>query len=241
MDMKETALNDLWSFDITKRCWEEIQSTNSPPEERSFHKMICVGDALYVFGGCGSSGRLNDLHKFDLDSLTWTDLKSSHLLRGRGGANLMKMPGRNALAVVAGFAGEETNDGHIFDLEKGTWEEEGMEGLDSLRKRSVCVSGTLASSKQMFLYGGEVDPSDKGHDGAGGFEGDFVILDGDKGCLETVKCEEDWPEKRGWSDGDVLEVDDDSAAVFVFGGLAGNDENPRRLDDFWRCDVVNSK
>ena len=241
--MDEKPLSDMWVLDCSgslgEETWSEVtySSGSSPPEARSFHKMVSIGTNLYVFGGCGASGRLADLHKFDTTNNTWTDLGASAKLRGRGGANLIQLDGGNRLAVVAGFAGEETNDGHIFDVAQSTWEAEGMSGLAELRPRSVCVSAYVPSKGVAVVFGGEVDPSDRGHEGAGGFEDDVVILDGKTGAFkEAIRkpdTAETWPEQRGWSAGDIL----DGATLYVFGGLSGDDKDPRRLDDLWQCDI----
>lgn len=232
--MNETSLNDMWSFDVATECWSEVKASNTLPEARSFHKMVCMDEKLYLFGGCGKSGRLADLHMFDTSSLTWTDLGSS-ALRGRGGASLIPLPHVNKLAVIAGFAGEEMCDGQIYDLSKNKWDDEKLTKLESqLRPRSVCISGLIQS--QIFLFGGEVDPSHKGHDGAGGFEGDIVFISDDgENVLERFASkyeskDEAWPESRGWGDGSV-----GTDGFWIFGGLAGDDAKPRRLDDLWFC------
>ena len=65
-----------------------------------------------------------------------------------------------------------------------------------------------------------------------------MILDGKNGALkESIQkpaSDTEWPENRGWSDGDVS----DGAALFLFGGLSGGDKNPRRLDDLWKCEFL---
>jgi len=233
VDEKETALNDLWSFDIQTECWSLVSSSNPPPEARSFHKMICVDNKLYLFGGCGAkSGRLADLHVFDISSKKWEDLGSS-LLRGRGGANFEHFPNNHKLAVIAGFAGEETCDGQLFDLAKNKWQEEKLVNLESqLRPRSVCVSNVFRDV--VFIFGGEVDPSDKGHDGAGSFEKDLVCINQEGNVLQRFLPSEkkSWPESRGWSDGASTEC-----GFWMFGGLAGNDAQPKRLQDLWYCAI----
>jgi len=222
IDMNETALNDLWSFDVTTETWSMVK-TSPAPEARSFHKMVCIGETLYLFGGCGTSGRLADLHSFDTNTGTWTDLRKS-VLRGRGGANVIALPHLNKIAVVAGFAGEETCDGQMYDISKGQWDEKLTKLEAQLRPRSVCISGLFQS--EMFLFGGEVDPSHKGHDGAGGFEGDVIFLAEDGEVLERVASKEsEWPESRGWGDGSAVKN-----GFYVFGGLAGDDASPKRLD-----------
>lgn len=241
VDMSETAMNDMWKLQLSdgdgdnapKAVWTEIKQEGDIPEARSFHKMITIGTCLYLFGGVGANGRLNDLWKFDTINDKWTSLGNS-VLKGRGGPNILSLSNTNEsddvkIAIVAGFAGEETNDGHIYNNNK--WEEKEMVGLENLRKRSVCAFGSLKGFG--FLFGGEVAESTRGHEGAGGFANDLVILDKESGALiETIeqpKDEKEWPEPRGW--GDATTDGDDT--FYTFGGLTGDDTSPKRLDDLW--------
>lgn len=162
----------------------------------------------------------------------------SSILRGRGGPNILSLSNTNEsddvkIAIVAGFAGEETNDGHIYNNIK--WEEKEMSGLENLRKRSVCAFGSL--KEYGFLFGGEVAESTRGHEGAGGFANDIVILDGETGALvlvETIeKNDEEWPEPRGWGDATT----DGDHTFYTFGGLTGDDTTPKRLDDLWEAKI----
>ncbi|KAL3907111.1 MAG: hypothetical protein SGILL_009005 [Bacillariaceae sp.] len=244
--MKEQAMNDLWKLDCStpgSETWSELSFKGNPPEERSFHKMVCLGDSLYVFGGCGAvSGRLADMHRFDIPTETWHSLGPSQHLRGRGGANLVIIDSGNYLGVVAGFAGEETNDGHLFDVKAGKWCEDSLNAsLEGLRPRSVCLSGSFPSVGATVIFGGEVDPSAKGHEGAGSFDNSIVVLDEKTGkYLETIPAsgnEDQWPGNRGWSDGTAVDNGDGSGKLYFFGGLSGDDANPVRLDDFWALQV----
>eukprot|EP00574_Skeletonema_japonicum_P000167 CAMPEP_0201739112 /NCGR_PEP_ID=MMETSP0593-20130828/45602_1 /ASSEMBLY_ACC=CAM_ASM_000672 /TAXON_ID=267983 /ORGANISM="Skeletonema japonicum, Strain CCMP2506" /LENGTH=541 /DNA_ID=CAMNT_0048233361 /DNA_START=263 /DNA_END=1888 /DNA_ORIENTATION=- len=255
IEMGENAMNDLWMLQIdpdhndTTATWTQIHdnttdstTTTTVPEARSFHKMIAIGTNLYMFGGCSPSGRMNDLWKFDTLSCQWTELGVSKVLRGRGGPNVLSLDDSKKIAIVAGFAGEETNDGHVYRISGGggKWEEEGMKGLDEMRPRSVCCFASLPKVNKCVIFGGEVDPSAKGHEGAGGFERDVVILDGTSGSvLENIKPavaggddENYWPGNRGWADATVYED-----TFYIFGGLAGDDVSPIRLDDLWQCQV----
>jgi len=241
--MQEKALNDLWKLDASgapgSENWTKIEAVNDPPEARSFHRMICIGDCLYVFGGCTPNGRENDLWKFDLVTKKWDHLGCSSLLKGRGGPNLVPLASGSMVGVVAGFAGEETADGHAFPLAKNDWEESGL-ALKGMRPRSVCVSASFPSVGKTIIFGGEVDPSDLGHMGAGGFENDIVVLDEKTGSYETTisgKASSDWPMTRGWSDAAALDKGDGVGQLFVFGGLSGDDKNPTRLDDLWVLEV----
>ncbi|CAK9103989.1 unnamed protein product [Durusdinium trenchii] len=235
--MEEQPLNDLWVLDCDrpgKEAWSKVQlgaGSDEPPEPRSFHRMMAIGTNLYVFGGCGASGRLADLHQFDTVRSTWHNLATSKL-RGRGGPNLVHLGQSNRLAVVAGFAGKETNDGHAYDLSMGAWEQSLLSGLADLRPRSVSVAISFHSFSAVF--GGEVNPSDLGHEGAGGFENDVALLDDSGALMATIPADHTWPEPRGWSDGTRANGD---FRFYIFGGLTGDDQNPRRLNDLWQCDV----
>jgi hypothetical protein len=133
-------------------------------------------------------------------------------------------------------------DGHAFDVMKGTWADMPLT-LQGLRPRSVCVSGSFPSVGVAVIFGGEVDPSDRGHEGAGGFENDVVILDESTGTFIATKTKSDnendepWPETRGWSDATTLDNNDGTGSLFLFGGLSGDDDSPRRLNDLWRIDI----
>jgi len=243
--MKEMAMNDLWKFDTNTFKWAEVKTNGSPPAPRSFHRMIYVNDRfLYVFGGCGEDGRLADLYKFDLETSTWHTLEPSPL-RGRGGANILQLK-HNKLAIVAGYAGEETNDGHTFLLDTEQWEEDSLEHkLKGLRPRSVCVAAS--SSMACLIFGGEVNPSERGHEGAGGFTNDIVLMDPET-CeyLSSIPIvnplDKNWPQPRGWSDGSIIENTDakgrKEAQLYIFGGLSGDDSNPIRLNDLWRMNIT---
>mmetsp|Transcript_21631 Transcript_21631/g.33067 ORF Transcript_21631/g.33067 Transcript_21631/m.33067 type:complete len:347 (+) Transcript_21631:78-1118(+) len=241
--MQEQAMNDLWKLDCSSptETWSKVEAKGEIPEARSFHKMVCIGSELYVFGGCGAEhGRLADVHRFDITTETWYNMGASSLLRGRGGANFLPLASKAKLGVVAGFAGEETNDGHMYDVKAGSWEGEAFsKDLEGLRPRSVCVSGSFPSVGIAVIFGGEVDPSAKGHEGAGGFENDLVYLNEVTGKFleSTSAIGENWPETRGWADADGIDEGNGVGELYLFGGLSGDDSKPTRLDDLWRLQV----
>lgn len=245
--IEEEAMNDLWKFDTRNLVWTKVDVTCAdgasalPPGNRSYHKMVALNHSLYVFGGCGEHGRLADLHRFDAHSCTWDDLGTSPLLSGRGGSNLIILA-NDDLAAVAGFAGEETADGHRFDSSQNLWQPTLLSGLDGLRPRSVCVTGSYPSLGLIVIFGGEVDPSERGHQGAGSFANDIVLLDGKTakyiqsiGPTDSVSA--GWPEARGWSHGASQDDGQGTGRLYIFGGLAGDDANPRRLDDLWALEI----
>jgi Kelch motif/Galactose oxidase, central domain len=248
--MNEQAMNDVWKLDCSgpagKERWSQVAAKGTPPDARSFHRMVTVGDQMYVFGGCGASGRLADLHSLDPATGTFASHGKS-ALRGRGGPNLLPLAGGTRIGVVAGFAGEETSDGQVFDRAAGTWVNEDTSltsRLEGMRPRSVCVSASFPSAGISVIFGGEVNPSDRGHEGAGGFANDIVVLNEADGSLRfTVGAptaddsDTPWPCPRGWAASDSIDHGDGTGSLYVFGGLTGDDTNPKRLDDLWRLDI----
>jgi N-acetylneuraminic acid mutarotase len=220
--MDESPLDDMWRFDISNGKWVAVEQKGQVPCARSFHVMEATEDAIYMFGGCAASGRLNDLHRFDLGSNTWETMPSSDDIEGRGGPCLAA-PGDGNLYVIAGFAGREMNDIHRFSLDDRSWTK--LPDTD-LRPRSVCPHCCVGG--KVILFGGEVDPSQKGHEGAGGFANDVVTFDPSTGQVTTLPVGGHVPTGRGWS---AMAVCGDGQTPVVFGGLAGDDEQPERLND----------
>mmetsp|Transcript_34039 Transcript_34039/g.87025 ORF Transcript_34039/g.87025 Transcript_34039/m.87025 type:complete len:323 (-) Transcript_34039:70-1038(-) len=227
--IEEAPMADLHVFNADECSWSEVPSTGTPPPPRSFHKMVASGGKLYVFGGCGASGRLADLHEFDIATSVWRELPAGPM-EGRGGATFAASADGSKLLVVGGFAGRETNDAYAFDIGSETWAAIPSEGL---RPRSVCSVGTLPNGT-IVIFGGEVDPSGKGHEGAGGFANDVVLFNS-AGYLESIPAPSEGPVPvaRGWADMDVS-----PEGLVLFGGLTGDDATPERLDDVWILTVT---
>ena len=81
IDMGECSLNDLFYFDIETKTWTQIPGNDTFPAERSFHQMVSVGEKLFVFGGCGKSGRLSDLHEFDTATSKWIKHSNVNIIK----------------------------------------------------------------------------------------------------------------------------------------------------------------
>lgn len=145
--------------------------------DRSYHALVSDEHKrkLYTFGGCGKEGRLNDLWEFDVGKGKWKLLSSppakSHLVP-RGGPGLAVVNG--AVWVIFGFNGNELTDIHRFDVDENSWCQ--MLALGDI-PTGRSVFGTAVVGKCIVIYGGEVDPSDQGHLGAGAFSSEEFILD----------------------------------------------------------------
>ncbi|XP_057460718.1 nitrile-specifier protein 5-like [Actinidia eriantha] len=197
-DATHKELNELYSFDTCTSKWSLISSGDNGPAHRSYHSMTANDRWVYVFGGCGVTGRLNDLWAYDVIEKTWIKFPvPGENCKPRGGPGLAVTQGK--IWVVYGFSGVELDDVHFFDPVSEKWVQVETSG-EKPTARSVC--STVVIGKYIFVYGGEVDPSDLGHLGAGKFSGDFYALDTETGEWKKLddrsKSGDDHPGPRGW-------------------------------------------
>jgi len=251
IEMEESSLNDLYYFDIETKTWNKIPENDTFPAERSFHQMISIGQNLFVFGGCGKSGRLSDLHEFDTVTSKWIKHSNEFKLEdsnenigtisGRGGASLIASKNGDKIFLVAGFAGDscagkEMDEIYIFDLKSKSWK---LVSQTLPTPRSVCISTKISLGKNNFIviFGGEIDPSNRGHEGAGGFSNELFLINEDTLEIKIISRKDfpnmNWPITRGWSSGSSIS----NNQFLIFGGLTGDDKDPMRLNDLWTCTI----
>lgn len=134
VDMTEGAKSDLYVFDTTTSSWAPVAVADGSPQPppRSYHSMAAVPaqGKLYVFGGCGSSGRLADLWCFDTASASWQQCGSSSSaadsIPARGGSVLVAAADGSKVFLLGGFnpsvpTGPELRDCHVYDTTSNTW------------------------------------------------------------------------------------------------------------------------
>ncbi len=177
---------------------------------------------------------MNDLSCYETGSNAWRTLPVHPPIAGRGGAGLVATPA--ALYVIGGFAGAETNDMHRFDLSSETWTSLAADPVFS--PRSVLV--TCSFGNKLVAFGGEVQPSDKGHSGAGAFTNETWICetrpkssDGDVTVqwAEVPSVDHVTPAPRGWLSAGVVGRN----KMVLFGGNAADNS---RLDDLWLMELL---
>jgi len=239
---ESSTLGDLYSFDVPTGSWHVKQPTGKVPASRNYHASCTTGnDTLYIFGGCGNDGRLADLWRYDVRSGMWDELCPS-TMAGRGGAGLVAVSDTE-LYVVGGFTGAESGDIYRFDIAKNQWEaleikqppEDKAHGR-SFTPRSVFGKATHASpsccahSGHVIIFGGEVDPSDQGHAGAGLFDNTTFCLDTKARAWDVLTGDTAaGPSPRGWAASCGCDQ-----GILVHGGI---DATNTRLDDFFILDM----
>lgn len=224
-EMGDGDLDDLYRINLSTLVWEHLTAKGDLPVKRSFHQMSHTPGKLHLFGGCSGPARLAELHTLDLETLEWSQQPKNEGMKGVGGAGFVSH-GEN-LFVIAGFDGDETNDCYKFNITTKTWTKIPS---DNLRPRSVF--GICTVGNHLIVLGGELEQSNVGHLGAGDFGDDLVTLNVE--TLQFGELEQNLrPVGRGWTR--LTEAGSDS--FVLFGGLAGNDEKPVRLNDTWRCNL----
>ncbi|TFJ81544.1 hypothetical protein NSK_006796 [Nannochloropsis salina CCMP1776] len=227
--MEEGPLDDLWAFNTTTKAWTclmEHTEEKGGPSKRSFHQMVALDDKLYVFGGCGTKGRMHDLYAYDIQKACWEDFPEEKAMKGRGGAGVTGVGGK--VWVLGGFAGEEAKDMWAFDLASKTWEDWSESSAD-LIPRSVFGLQPVQGGRTLLLFGGEVDPSSAGHMGAGGFAADTLLFSLDlkgEGFKSALSASASAPSPRGWYGHCLTRTE----GYVVVGGLAPDNS---RLGDVW--------
>lgn len=79
---ESSTLSDLYRFDLGRGSWETIvPAPGARPCGRNYHAAASMGKNFYIFGGCGSSGRLADLWRFDSGAGSWEELPSNNAIK----------------------------------------------------------------------------------------------------------------------------------------------------------------
>ena len=96
---------------------------------------------------------------------------------------------------------------------------------------------TYGKDNFIVIFGGEIDPSNRGHEGAGGFSNELFLINEDTLEIKILSRKDfpdmDWPISRGWSSGSSIS----NEQFLIFGGLTGDDKDPMRLNDLWTCTI----
>ncbi|CAA7035208.1 unnamed protein product [Microthlaspi erraticum] len=217
--------NGLYSYDTVANKWESLTPVDEGLPGRSYHSMAGDDRKVYVFGGVCREGRVNTLHAYDVVDRKWVEYPAAgEACKGRGAPGLAVVKGK--VWVLFGFDGEELDDIHCFDLASQKWTHVETTG-DVPPARSVFP--VVPYGKHIVIYGGEEEPHELMHMGAGKLTGDVYKLD-----TETLVWEkhvdvagEEKPSPRGWC-AFAFAVKDGEEGLLVHGGNSPTNE---RLDD----------
>lgn len=237
-----STLGDFYLFDAASSTWSELSPKGKTPMPRNYHSACSIGTNIYIFGGCGgalpdgATRRLADLWRYDTLAGTWEELPSSDAIKGRGGPGFVASDGY--LWIIGGFTGKESSDTFRFNITAGKWEQvevASTPGQVPFTARSVFGRGghTCTSrcghSGHILVFGGEIDPSDLGHAGAGQFSNTSYCLDPVTLTWHDVSVGGDIPGPRGW----MASTELSGKGVVISGG---RDDSNTRLTDLYYLD-----
>ncbi|KAG7605329.1 Nitrile-specifier protein 5 [Arabidopsis thaliana] len=227
--------NGLHSYDTETNEWKLLSPVEEGLPGRSYHSMAGDDRKVYVFGGVTAKGRVNTLHAYDVVDQKWVEYPAAgEACKGRGAPGLVVVEGR--IWVLFGFDGNELGDIHCFDLASEQWKAVETTG-DVPAARSVFPA--VSYGKYIVIYGGEEEPHELMHMGAGKMSGEVYQLDTETLVWERIVCgnEEEKPSQRGWC-AFTKAVKDGEEGLLVHGGNSPTNE---RLDDlvFWGFSHLN--
>ncbi|KAI8006831.1 Nitrile-specifier protein 5 [Camellia lanceoleosa] len=191
--------------------WVKLEQKGSGPGARSSHAITIVGQKAYVFGG-EFTPRVpvdNHMHVLDLNDLTWS------------------------VAEVTGDAPPPRVGVTMASIGETIYVFVGPSG-DKWRKTNThSVFSAVGIGKYIFISGGEVDPSDLGHLGAGQFSGDLYALDTEtlvwQKWDDSSNSGDNHPGPRGWC-AYAPGKRDEQPGLLVYGG---NSPSNDRLGDIF--------
>ena len=220
----ENETNDCFVFE--NGSWTVLETENGKIAPRSYHTACATSTSMFVFGGCSAGGRVNDLWRLDLISRKWyllDDGSSGSSPCARGGAIIWASSDDSTVIVAGGFDGTAPTADTWEWKSNSSWT---LLGKDLFPARSVAAFADL--NGQLIVFGGEKDPAENGHLGAGSFRNDVWVFDNDKKSWTQVECVGDVsPCPRGWTQ---WAVEPEKDSLILIGGL--NDSNERLKDGF---------
>lgn len=148
--------NDLWTYSLSERRWEEVPLTGPRPPARLGQTLVYDSGRrrLVVFGG-QASGFFSDVWAFDIAQGSWQQLSPDNAGPSRRyGHSAIYDAARNRMVISHGFTNSgRFDDTWAFDFATNSWRDVSPSGLRPLRR---CLHHAVldATANQMYLYGG---------------------------------------------------------------------------------------
>lgn len=148
--------NDLWSYSLAQRRWEELRPEGDKPPARLGHTLVLDSrrQRLILFGG-QAAGFFNDTWAYDLQGNRWSRIAEGGAAPSRRyGHSAIYDAARDRVVVSHGFTNSgRFDDTWALDLASGAWREISPSSGRPLRR---CLHHAVydAAGGQMLLYGG---------------------------------------------------------------------------------------
>jgi hypothetical protein len=121
-----TALDDLWAYDLAAGDWRRIATRQAPPARFGHNAAWVEGIGLVIFGGQAGSAFFNDLWAFDPDAERWRRLRTSGAVPVARYGSCAAIGPDGRLWISHGFTAENRRfaDTRAYDFTTATWTDE---------------------------------------------------------------------------------------------------------------------
>ena len=113
--------NDLFQFDFDTWQWTEILPKDEAklPSKRCKHSACVYENAMYIFGGWDSSGKMNDMYRYIFDRNEWERIACASPPRARSAHSAVIY--KNYMYLFGGIGDNKFNDMHRFAFRTNQW------------------------------------------------------------------------------------------------------------------------
>jgi Rab9 effector protein with kelch motifs len=146
--------NDIQVYNTDMNSWRSVETSGVPPQARTFHNGVCVGNQLVVYGG-GERGPdpVSDrkVHIFDAVKRHWSVLEvRGDAPKPRHGHVMAAID--NRVFLHGGMAGPSFfDDLHILDLAKSSWFHA---KIKSVKPSARAAHGSFVTASDLYIFGG---------------------------------------------------------------------------------------
>lgn len=150
--------NDLWTFSLADRTWNQLNPTGSKPAARFGHTLVydSVRHRLILFGG-QAGGFFSDTWAYDIATNAWRQLASDSAGPSRRyGHSAIYDTARDRVVISHGFTNSgRFDDTWAFELATNTWRNiSPPSGAPRPLRRCLHHAALNAEGNEMLLYGG---------------------------------------------------------------------------------------
>lgn len=161
--MGRVRSNVLQRVDAHTLHWREVKTYGVPPDPRTGHGAVALGDdqsRLLVFGGTGKQGARNDLHMFHNASATWSPVVCSGEAPGErarmgmtvnaDGSNVYVFGGRSLYRSLGGRYYDVDGQVHLFDANRSQWITLSLPHHHGGHNKQTTANSAINSSSHVF-------------------------------------------------------------------------------------------
>lgn len=167
----ETALNDMWTFNVVDMEWKNVTTSGIQPRPRYRHTMEVIGNKVFVLGGVDNGEDLAEacssnvaFHVLDLSTLQWTHPSIRGVNPFPRSGHSSAVIGAKSIAIFGGKFNHATfyNDLLLLDTETNT--SVSVRAVESHLPIPVANATLNVIGNKVFVFGGTDAKNNAFHD-----------------------------------------------------------------------------